>query len=154
MGLVVWYLLIFIGTFFEGEFTLVAAGFAVEAGYFRLTPIMIIAFFGAFLGDWCLFEIGRNKASYLLRHLPSLKDKGARVGRLLNRFPILTLFILRFQIGLRMVGNFSMGMGTLSRKRYLPLNLIACLLWSMVISEICIWFARIMVPLWSAILSG
>ncbi len=149
-----WYLVIFLGTIFEGELVLVLAGFAVYRQQLDLPGVVIAAALGAFAGDLLFFELGRVRGQALFQRYRWLGRRADTLAKMLARFPLVAIFLLRFQIGMRMIGNFSMGCSGLLHARYLPLNLIACVLWSGLLSWLCLIFARIMVPLWSSLLGG
>lgn len=144
-----WYVLVALGSFLEGEFTLVAAGFAVHHRALDPRIIMIVAGPAAFLGDWLFFEIGRRRGDQILHRWPGPGRRALLFGRFMKRFPILAIFFLRFQIGFRMMSNFSLGTSEISRGKYLVLNFLASVLWSVTIVSFCVWFARV----FSAILS-
>jgi membrane protein DedA with SNARE-associated domain len=146
-----WYLLILIGTFIEGEFTLVAAGFGAANGVLHNPTIMVFAAGGAYAGDLFFFELGRRKGDVICRRWPWFGHRAKRISVLLAKRPELTLLILRFQIGLRSAGNLTVGMSGLNRKRYLLINAVACVLWAIGIVLLCHWFAKFMTALWNAV---
>lgn len=146
----IWYPLIFFGVFFEGEFTLVLAGFGVVSLGLWMPGVALIAAVAGFLGDWFFYELGRSRGEVVQRRWPKLVRRGMRLTQLFSKFPSLFLFILRFQIGMRMVGNFSIGMGGhIEKKRYLFLNSLACVVWAVAITVLCFYFAQIMSALFS-----
>ena len=147
-----WYLLIFLGTFLEGELTLVLSGFAIYHGVLWLPAVAGVSVFGGFLGDWFFFELGRRKGYVVKRRWPKIAHSGLRVTKLLSRYPSLFLFILRFQIGMRMVGHFSLGMGgSLEKQRFLVLNFLASIVWAVFLTILCYYFAQIMSIIFSVV---
>lgn len=147
-----WYLLIFLGTFLEGELTLVLSGFAIYNGMLWLPAVVCVSVFGGFLGDWLFFELGSRKGHVVKRRWPKMADNSLRVSKLLSRYPSLFLFILRFQIGMRMVGHFSLGMGgSVGKQRYLVLNFLASIVWALFLTILCYYFAQIMSAIFSAV---
>ena len=147
--MLVWYLLIALGTFVEGEFTVLAATIGVYRGVLSMNLLMITAFIGTFFGDWLCFELGRKKDPQIVLKWAFLEKRMAGVSAFLSRFSTLTIFVLRFQIAMRIVGNFALGRGTISRPRYLLLNGIAVGLWTLIIPRICMLFVNIMAGLWA-----
>ena len=147
-----WYLLILIGTFVEGEFTLIAATAGVLWSNLQIIHLVWIAWLGSFLGDILFFQLGRSHGASFKARLPKLGERMDRVVSLLAKRPLLTIFILRFQIGMRMMGNFSLGCSSMDRSRYLKLNLIACLVWSLFTTALCYYFLKYTADLWEALL--
>jgi len=143
-----------VGTFIEGEFTVLAACFAVSQETLTATPVMAAAYVGAFSGDWFFFRLGRRKGDAWLQDRPKLSRSVAAVSKLLVKYSWGAIFILRFQIGCRMAGNFALGSGGMKLSRYLVLNGLACLLWAVFIPKLCLFFWGLMIPMWERILAG
>ena len=137
----IWYVLIFLGCIVEGEFTLVAAGFGVHHQALDAQLLVPLAWPAAFLGDWLFFELGRRNGGRLIESRPAFGLRAEKLGNWMKRFPIFAVFLLRFQIGMRMIGHFSLGAGSIGRFRYLAINLAACFVWAICIVHLCIWFA-------------
>jgi len=150
----IWAPLILIGTILEGELTLLVACLGAIYGDLLLVPIALLGSVGAFLGDWLFFELGRRNGEALLRRFRWLRGRFDRFAELLAKKPVLTLFILRYQIGMRMVGNFLLGSSEIDRRRYLELNAIACLSWGIAITVIGYWFFILTAPLWEMVFAA
>ena len=147
-----WYLLIFVGTLLEGEFTLVLIGFVRVDHPLDTFWLHGLSFAGVFLGDLLFFHLGRSRGKTLLARWPKLASRAEGAATWLNKYPTAAIFILRFQIGFRMAGNFALGMGGAKMGRYLLLNALACAVWAWVINYLCLWFAGMMIPIWSQLL--
>ncbi len=145
-----------VGSFLEGEFTLMAICFILlaQGKTLPLIPLAVVAALGAFLGDWCCFELGRSRGERLVQRWPRIKTMLDAVGGFLNRAPVIALLILRFQIACRMAGNLSLGMGELQRSRYLVFNGVACCAWAATILPLCQFFAKLTRGLLSALGNG
>ncbi|MBI2348429.1 MAG: hypothetical protein HYV05_07220 [Deltaproteobacteria bacterium] len=55
------YLVIFFGTFIEGEVVLIAGGFLVYEGHLNFAILVLIATLAAIIGDNIFFWIGRSQ---------------------------------------------------------------------------------------------
>ena len=135
-----WYLLIAVGTFLEGEMVMIAAAVGVYNNHLSMSWVVAAALVGSFSGDWCWFELGRRKGEGWLENRPKWKPRLQGVSRFLQKHPIFSIFLLRFQIAMRMAGNFTLGYGELGRVRYLALTFAACFLWAWTIAQLCFWF--------------
>jgi membrane protein DedA with SNARE-associated domain len=65
------YVALVVGTFFEGETILVAAGFAAHGGYLKLQWVILGAFLGSLAGDQFYFFVGRMKGKAFLHRRPA-----------------------------------------------------------------------------------
>lgn len=134
------YLLIFLASLIEGEFSLLVLAYFFEAWQVNMNVAVPMAAAGAYAGDALFFEWGRRKGSAWLQRFPKLRHRMERTGGFLARNHWFTIPFLRFQIGLRMLGNYSLGLGELTRRRYYALQIVTCLLWAAVIVPLCAWF--------------
>ncbi len=67
------YIAVFIGTFLEGESSLLAAGFFAHQRYMQLPIVVLIAFLGSFSGQLSWFLLGRYQGAKLLLRYPKLQ---------------------------------------------------------------------------------
>lgn len=129
------YAALLVGTFVEGETILIIGGIFAQLGYLDLYAVMMIAFAGSFSGDQVSFAIGRLKGRDLLARHPSWEDRVDRVHILLERYHDLIMVGFRFVYGMRIITPFVIGMGRHIRaRRFIVLNAIGALLWSVAIS--------------------
>jgi len=142
------YLLLFFGCFVEGEITVIGGVIAVHYHWLRLEGVMLSCLLGAFAGDVFFFELGRRKGQILTARWPRLRPRLEKISRFLDKYPTAAVLLLRFQIAMRTVGNFALGLGTIPRRRYLILNLLASILWAIIIPLAVLAFIRIMGWLW------
>ncbi len=150
------YFLALFGCLVEGEFTLLAICFLLHAQDVAppLIALAALAVIGAFLGDWACFELGRRNGTQLTQRWPRIQTILETVGGFIKRAPVIALPILRFQIACRMVGNLSLGMGSLNRSAYLIFNGVACVAWAAVIVPLCSYFAQFMTQLLATLGDG
>ncbi|HOJ13481.1 MAG TPA: DedA family protein [Deltaproteobacteria bacterium] len=130
------YIFILIGTFFEGETVLVLAGFLVHQGYLSFTPVVAAAFIGTYVGDQLYFYIGRRKGIDLLDRNPSWKRQSGRVFPLLQHYQTMVIIGFRFIYGIRTVTPFILGASGVSPRRFMVLNAVGGIAWSLGIASL------------------
>ncbi|HME43904.1 MAG TPA: DedA family protein [Syntrophorhabdales bacterium] len=128
------YMALVVGTFFEGETILIAAGFAAHGGYLKLQWVILAAFLGSLAGDQFYFFVGRMKGKTFLHRRPAWETKVARVLQLFDQYRTLVVLGFRFMYGLRTVTPFAFGLSGISTSRFVILNLIGALVWSVVVA--------------------
>lgn len=128
------YVILFIGTFTEGETILIIAGFLAHQGYLQLPWVLLTAFLGTLAGDQLFYYLGYFKGFTILRKLPRWQAEYERTLALVkrNQNPIILGF--RFLYGLRTVTPFVVGFAKVSPIRFLFLNAVGALVWTLVVS--------------------
>jgi membrane protein DedA with SNARE-associated domain len=127
------YAAILVGTFVEGETILILAGFAAHRGYLTLPWVILAGFIGSLSGDQLFFFLGRWYDEAVLSKYRSWKGRVDRVQCLLNRFQIPLILGFRFLYGLRTVTPFVIGMSRIPAVKFLLLNGVGALVWSMAV---------------------
>jgi membrane protein DedA with SNARE-associated domain len=128
------YAALFIGTFLEGETTLVAAGFAAHLGDLKLMWVILVAFAGSLAGDQFFFFLGRIKGKKFLRKHPSWESKVKKVWTLLDRYRTLLMIGFRFMYGFRIATPFAIGLSNISAIRFFVFNVIGAAAWSIAVA--------------------
>jgi membrane protein DedA with SNARE-associated domain len=136
------YLAVLIGTFFEGETILVLGGLAAKLGYLELPWVMGCAFVGALSGDQLWFFVGRRHGRKLLARHPGWNERVQRIDRVLRRHEVPVLVGFRFVYGFRNLTPFVVGLGSIPALRFLTLNVIGALLWSVSVAYAGYLFGR------------
>ena len=129
------YAAVILGTFLEGETVLVIAGYLAHSGYIKLPLVILSAFIGSFAGDELYFFIGRTKGQEFIDRKPGWKEKTGSFRSLLDRFHAPVIVGNRFLYGLRIAGPIVIGMSDISSARFIALNAVGALLWSVLISS-------------------
>lgn len=122
--------MVFAGTLFEGETTLVLGGYAAHQGYLALPAVMSAAFAGAWIADVICYFLGRYWGDQLLARAPHWHARADRMRRLLHRHHVTVILSLRFLYGLRTVGTMAVGMSGIPPSRFVPLALVSAAAWS------------------------
>lgn len=128
------YLVVFVGTLLEGETVLLAAGFAAHQGLLDWRLVVVFAFAGSTMGDQLSFLLGRWKGEQLIRRFPPLARHAPRVHRLLERFSVYLILLVRFLYGLRVAGPLIMGSSRIPLIRFALLNMVAASVWATLVA--------------------
>ena len=124
------YLLIFIGTFLEGETLLMLGGYFAHRGYLDLYGVMATAFVAAVCGDQVFFHIGRRHADKLFARFPHLHDKVRIAVHRAERHQNAVVLCMRFLWGLRIAVPVAMGMTRMQARKFFWLNLLSAAIWA------------------------
>jgi membrane protein DedA with SNARE-associated domain len=130
------YIIILLGTFFEGETVLVLAGFLAHRGYLAFTLVVLCAFAGTFAGDQLYFFIGRKKGMAYLDIHQTWKVKSRRILKLMRQHQTLVILLFRFIYGFRTITPFLIGASGISPWRFIVLNTMGGLTWALVIASL------------------
>lgn len=126
------YWAVFLGSLIEGESVILTASSMAAAGYLSLPKIMIIAFLGTLTADQVLYIVGRSYGPSIFNRFPKLNKSSEKAFRLLNRYDALFIIISRFVYGIRITSAIVIGAGGVPPYRYIPLNFISALIWTLV----------------------
>ena len=128
------YIGVLIGTFLEGETTLLLAAFAAHQGYMELPYVMTAASIGSFCGDQSFFWMGRKRREKTLARHPALADRIERAEALLQRFRRLVMFFFRFMYGLRTVIPFAIGMSRVPAAEFITFSAMSSIVWAVLVA--------------------
>ena len=135
------YYAVFLGALLEGETLVVMAGFAAHRGYLELPWVMACAGAGGFLGDQFYFYLGRRHGDFVRNRIHFLEQHTGRVNRLLARYGVLVIVLMRFVYG-RIVGPALLGMSEVAAWRFALFNFCGAVLWAALIGGIGFLFGR------------
>lgn len=126
------YLAVFLGSLIEGESVILTASSMAYLGYLSLYKIMVVAFVGTVFADQMLFFVGRYYGSSIFDRFPRLQKSAARAFGLLNRYDVWFIIGCRFVYGIRITSAIVIGAAQISLKRFIPLNILSGLIWTVV----------------------
>jgi membrane protein DedA with SNARE-associated domain len=126
------YAAIVLGTFFEGETVMLAAGAAAGAGYLNLAGIIAASMTGIFASDTVCFFMGRLVGNRLVRWFPSLHVRLAVVFRMIERHDQKLILGFQFVPGLCTVTPVAFGMTRISAGRFMALDLVGNAAWTLI----------------------
>lgn len=133
------YLVIFFGTFIEGEVVLIAGGFLVSEGHLNFPVLVLLATVAAIIGDNFFFWLGRSQrigsrhpwADRLLNFIGEHRlFKGEEFVR---RHGGKSVFLVRFFYGLRFAGAMTAGYLGMGIVRFFLFNLVGSLIWAVLL---------------------
>lgn len=148
------YVLLFIGTIFEGPVVMMTSGVLYKFGQFNFWPMYIALVSGDFLADigwYCLGRFGTRKLIFKFGHIvgltPTILEK---VQDRFNKYhqKILILSKLTMGLGFGAIVLLVAGMSKVPFKSYVILNLIGGFIWTALLLTIGYIFGNIyvMVP--------
>ncbi|HVU06312.1 MAG TPA: DedA family protein [Candidatus Paceibacterota bacterium] len=123
---------VFLGTFFEGEIVVIAAGILASLEFLPLPAVLAVAFAATFLGDQFFFFVGRQKGTAFLekRHRRHWRKRAEKVHDLIHNHQNKILFGYRFLYGLRIPTLFALGTSELPTKKFVLLNIVNSAVWT------------------------
>jgi membrane protein DedA with SNARE-associated domain len=127
------YLAVGLGTFFEGESILVAAGALSHRGLLSLPLTIVVAFVGSVTGDQLWFQLGRRFGRPLLERRPKWRARAEAVERRLERHGNAFVLGFRFIYGVRTVTPAFLGMSNYPLGRFALLNVTGGAVWAVVV---------------------
>lgn len=127
---------VFIGCVAEGETAAILAGFFAHQGLFVPWQAFVAVFLGAFGGDAAFFLFGRRFADTAF--VQRLRDRPGfdRAFELMQRHPALYVIGNRYVYGFRLVGGVAAGMSAIAAPKFVMLNAISALVWTMLFGGI------------------
>jgi membrane protein DedA with SNARE-associated domain len=112
---------------------MLAGGLAHEQ-ILSLSGAWLVATFGAFVGHLFYYALGRYlMGKDLFSLVPRWKPKIEQVLPLIRKYPTLSIFILQYLYGMRLVGAIAIGLAGMPWQTFIGIELINCLIWAALI---------------------
>lgn len=124
------YVAVFLGSLIEGESVIFIAGFFAHEGVLSLPKIIIVSFIGTLFADQALYHVGRHYGNHVIDRFPSLRPRADKAFELLRRYDNIFILSFRFIWGIRIISPIIIGSSGVEFKRFLILNFIAAIIWS------------------------
>jgi membrane protein DedA with SNARE-associated domain len=128
------YYAVVVGTFFEGELVMLAAGVAASTGLLSLPAVILAGMAGIFASDTFCFLLGRLLGERLKRWFPRLHGRLDGVFRLIERYQDRLIVYFQFFPGLCTVTPVAFGMTRISLARFMALDFVGNAFWTLVFS--------------------
>ncbi len=128
------YIGVLIGTFFEGETTLLLGGIFSKLGFLSIKNVILYAFTGTFLGDCTFFFLGKLFGSTLVERSKIVRSRTPLAGKAIHRYGHLILFAMRFLAGFRTVILILLGCANMSVLRFLVTDFVMAVIWASLLS--------------------
>lgn len=129
-------IIVFVGTFFEGEVFAIIGGFLAYRGSHSIQLMIALAFVGSFCGDLAVFLFARYFSNHRWVRRWIRRPKFAKALRLVDRFHAYFVIVNRYVYGLRMPGLIALGLSSITVPRFLILNFIGAGLWAAIFTTI------------------
>ncbi len=125
-----------IGCFFEGQVVLAGAG--ILASHHLLDPFEVwaVGFFSAWIGHLFWFGIGKimiTRGIHPNRH-PRTGTTMNQIDRLIRKNPWLSVFLLQYFYGARLIGAIAFGFSRLKVQWFALAQTINCLIWALCVA--------------------
>jgi membrane-associated protein len=133
------YLIIFTGTFFEGETTLVLGGLLSRLEFLNFWLVVSTAAFASYLGHVVFYFLGKTSSPWILLKFPKLRLKIEQAEDLIRRHETTSLFITQYIFGLRLASALAFGILDMKISKFLSLQLISCLVWAILFASLGYW---------------
>lgn len=130
------YIGIFVGTFLEGETTVLLGGIFSRLGYMNILMVMFYAFAGTLAGDCTFFSIGRCFGKNIVDRFDFIKNKVPLANRIIKHYGNFIIFIIRFLVGIRAVVLILLGCTNMRIGRFLMFSILNSLCWSILVGLI------------------
>ena len=128
------YIGIFVGTFLEGETTVLLGGIFSKLGYMNIEKVMLWAFLGTFAGDCTFFSIGKIFGKNIIEKYEFLRSKVPLANKIIKKYGNFIIFIIRFLVGIRAIVLLLLGCTNIKLSKFLLFNMVNSALWSILVS--------------------
>ncbi len=140
---------VFVGSGVEGEPFALAGGVLAQQANVPLWAAMAAAILGAWTIDVLWFTLGRRFRPHPRVRSISRRPAFARSMAMIERHPVLAVFLFRFAYGLRAVAPVAVGASAIPARLFLMLSFAAAVLWGSAFTMIGYWFGAAVGP-WAA----
>ena len=130
------------------------AGYAAHSGALSLGTLLVVCWFGSFVGDVIRFWIGRRFGTRWLRFSARLERAVQVAARLAESHYFWMILFHRYPHGLRGVAGFAYGMSELPWSAFLLLSFLSAGIWSSAILSVGYAFGQISEKLMGDVSSG
>jgi len=127
------YFLLFVYTFGGGFFGLATASVLASMGKMSLILSIAIAAASNFVGSSFLFYFSRNSKAEVLKYLKNHRRKLALAHLLIKKNGTKVIFIQKFIYGVKTLVPMAIGMTAFEARKFLILNLLASIVWAVLI---------------------
>jgi membrane protein DedA with SNARE-associated domain len=128
------YIGIVIGTFFEGETTVLLGGIFSKLGFLSVKTVIVYACVGTFLGDCTFFFVGKLFGAALINRYQIVRSRIPFANKAIHRYGHLILFAMRFLAGFRSMILILLGCANMNIARFLIIDFLMAVLWAVPLS--------------------
>lgn len=122
--------IVFVGTFFEGEGVVLAASLLAVEGVFSLPAVCAVAAAGAWSGHLFWFALGRFLGSKVVARNRKLAERSQRIVALISRHPKVAIVLVQYLYGARVAGAVAFGLTNFPAWKFAAYELVNCAVWA------------------------
>ncbi|MGQ4002169.1 DedA family protein [Francisellaceae bacterium CB300] len=126
------YLAVALAVLIEGEIFLIMVGIATATTLFSYPLVIIAATIGAIVHDNGIFIFSKIAGKKFIEKRPHWQKKIDRSLRLIDKYDFWAILSIRFLYGLRTITIFIVGLGNVSKIKFVTLDAISSLIWSFI----------------------
>jgi membrane protein DedA with SNARE-associated domain len=130
MHIILVYIGIFLGIFFEGEMVMISSVIAAHHGYLNLWIVVIIGVVGTYVSDCFYFFLGRKRGKGWLLRNQKFKNKASIINDKLEKYPILIFIGYRFLYGFRTITPLVIGASNTKTVTFLFYSGLSTTIWA------------------------
>lgn len=127
---------VLVGAAIEGETLVILGGFLAHQGVIDVRAVAVAAFAGSFVADQVWFWIGRSFSGGPFIARQRRRPVFAKALGMVEAHPVAFILGFRFVYGLRTVSPMAVGVSRVPARQFLVLNLIAAIVWAVLITAI------------------
>lgn len=136
------YAIIFTGTFFEGETTLVLGGLLSQQGHLDFCTVAALGTLASYIGHGVFYFLGKKASPWILARFPSYRMKIEQAETLIRRHETISLFITQYIFGLRLASALAFGILDMKISKFMILQLLSCILWALLFTGLGYWLGE------------
>ncbi|TBU81898.1 DedA family protein [Phytopseudomonas dryadis] len=125
-----------LGTFLEGEMSLLLAAYLALRGFLTIEWVIFFAFCGTYAADQLWYHLGRRHGRRILEHRPQWQALSEKALVYLRRHPDLWVLGFRFFYGMRTVMPLAIGLSGYPRRRYMLLDAVGTGIWAILLGTL------------------
>jgi membrane protein DedA with SNARE-associated domain len=137
------YIGILLGSFLEGETTIVISGVFAKLGYFNLKSVIFYSFIGTFIGDSFFFFLGKHFGRPIIERYEFLKKRAMLASKIVHQYRNYILFVMRFLAGFRSPILLLLGCSNIQSVRFLAFDFVTSFIWSAIVAVMGYFFANV-----------
>jgi membrane protein DedA with SNARE-associated domain len=130
------YISVMIGSIFEGESIVLLGGLSSFESHLFFPLVVMCATFGAIVGDWSFFFLGRYKKDLFSSKFTYFKKFMKTPIYLIENKPKMISFGMRFMYGFRHVVPFSLGVSKIPTTIFLFWNFLGAITWAVIFTAV------------------
>ncbi len=109
------------------------AGYAAQADFLELSPVVLATFAGGYLGDEARFAVARRYGEAWSDRWPRLRKAISTANAMVARYGWAYMFLYRYPKGMRTIGALPMGLGSVPWSTFTALNAASACLWTLLL---------------------